>query len=232
MNYDIEFITRDKFYNLCNDILDTIRNAPDFRTIDIYRNIVDPFSAIFESLCNDISLREWIEREKTRQVQKTLQNAVGLFHQKILGSIYPWENLGTGNVVDLVNNESKIIAEIKNKFNTTKGNHKIAIYDDLDTLIKNKYIGYTAYYVAILTKKRIDRPFTPSDNRTKTHRQINENIREIDGASFYKLVTGDNDGLYRIYRNLPLVLSEILNNDSSKIIEDPLFEEFFKQAFK
>ena len=232
MSYDIEFITKDKFCNLCTEIVDIVRNTSNFDDKDFYRNIIDPFSAVFESLYNDISLKEWTEREKTRQVQKTLQNAIGLFHQKILGSVESWENLGIGNVIDLVNNKSKIIAEIKNKFNTTKGNHKTAIYDDLDMLVKNKYFGYTAYYVAILTKKRIDKPFTPSDNRTKFHRQINENIREIDGASFYKIVTGDANGLYKIYKNLPLILSEILDKDSSKVTKDPLFEQFFKQAFK
>lgn len=167
-----------------------------------------------------------------RQVQKTLQNEIGIFHQKLLGSLNNWESLGTGKVVDLVNRKDKIIAEVKNKFNTTKGNHKMEIYDDLEFLLNGEYKGFTAYYVAILTKKRFNNPFTPSDNKLKQRRAINENIREIDGASFYELATGEKDAIQKLYNILPSIISEIVNNNPDKITRDPLFEELFSKAFK
>jgi hypothetical protein len=45
-------------------------------------------------------------------------------------------------------------------------------------------------------------------------------------------VTGDEDAIYKLYRAIPEILSEILNSDNAKIISDPLFEKLFEQAFK
>lgn len=135
-------------------------------------------------------------------------------------------------MVDLINRDQRIIAEVKNKFNTTKGNHKIAIYDDLESLLNNNYKGYVAYYVSILTKKRINKFFTPSDNKTKKRRAKNKNIIEMDGKTFYQIATGDENAMYKIYKAIPDILSEILNNDNKKIVSDPLFEKLFEQAFK
>ena len=232
MTYNINFISKDRLYKLCNDIVETIKKASESKTEDLHRNIIDPFSAVFEASYAKISLQEWIEKEKIRQIQKTLQNEIGIFHQKVLGSIGSWKVLENGKVVDLINEKEKCIAEIKNKFNTTKGNHKVQIYDDFKSLLDSKYKNYTAYYVPILTRKRFNKPFTPSDNRTKTCRPESKNIREIDGASFYKMVTGDKQGLYKIYTILPSILSEILNQDTSMIIKDSLFKELFNKAFK
>ena len=247
MSYNIEFISKDTLRELCQNIINTIKHASDSKEKDLHKNILDPFSAIFEASYNNISLQEWINTEKTRQIQKTLQNAIGTFHQKILGGVGLWADLKTGGVVDLINDKQKCIAEIKNKFNTTKGNHKMAIYDDFTSLLGGKYKGYTAYYVAILSKKKINKPFTPSDNRTKTRKPINENIREIDGASFYEMVTGDKHGLYKIYKVLPIILAEVLSQNNEHITKrlissclcpkehitkDPLFEDLFHKAFK
>ncbi|WP_410520593.1 Eco47II family restriction endonuclease [Candidatus Xenohaliotis californiensis] len=40
----------------------------------------------------------------------------------------------------MVNKKKKVIAEIKNKFNTAKGNHKKDIYDDFNNLLENKLV--------------------------------------------------------------------------------------------
>jgi hypothetical protein len=192
----------------------------------LHKNIIDPFSAIFDASFKDISLSKWVEQEKSRQIQKTFQNAIGNFHQKVLGSIRGWKNLEKGNVADVLNEDKKIIAEVKNKFNTTKGNHKIAIYDDLEELITNKYKGYVGYYVAILTKKRFDRAFTPSDNKKHIRRSENEKIREIDGATFYDMATGEKDAAKKLYHALPAILADITKANKN------LFEEFFEKAFK
>jgi len=50
----------------------------------------------------------------------------------------------------------KIIAEIKNKYNTTKGADKKTLYDNLELALLNKYKGYTGYYVEIIPKGKAD----------------------------------------------------------------------------
>ena len=49
-------------------------------------------------------------------------------------------------------NYKKIIAELKNKHNTMKGDARINIYDDLEKCLKTTNKGFTGYYVEILPK--------------------------------------------------------------------------------
>ncbi|HFA48203.1 MAG TPA: Eco47II family restriction endonuclease, partial [Bacteroidetes bacterium] len=131
------------------------------------KNVIDPFSALFTMSGFDLDFQTWLNAEVTRQSQKTLQNHIGKFHQDILGSVCDFEDLGTGNIVDLVSDKNKIIAEVKNKYNTISGGKLSDLYKSLERLVmpkSSKYKGFTAYYVAIIpkNKNRYDKPFTPS----------------------------------------------------------------------
>ena len=63
----------------------------------------------------------------------------------------------------------KIVAEIKNKYNTTS-NHMVAVYDAVKSTLKiPACTDYTGYVVEIIPKgkKPYDKSYTPSDNKTK-----------------------------------------------------------------
>ncbi|KGE13515.1 Eco47II family restriction endonuclease [Sphingobacterium deserti] len=178
------------------------------------KNVLDPFSSLFQMGGFGLNYEEWRISEITRQTQKSLQNHVGDFHQNILGSVAGWENKRTGNVIDLVNADRKIVAEVKNKHNTVKGSDLVGLYDTLGNAVNQKvsvYNGYTSYYVTIIPSKavRINKPFTPSDNKKGQKRAADENIRVIDGASFYELVTGDLNALRDLFSVMPQVIADI-----------------------
>lgn len=183
---------------------------------DIYRNTLDIFSASLDSAIRGLSAEEWLIQEKQRQIQKTLQNAIGTLHQGILGTLDGVENLGVGGIVDLKSETKHFIAEIKNKHNTTKGNHKVAIYDDLAKVLSDRDDPETVgYYVEILpvNGKSYDKPFIPSDNKVGERRPINELIRQIDGQTFYEKVTGNPHALRELYELLPELCVEILQEE-------------------
>jgi hypothetical protein len=217
----LQFINDEDLFNQVERVIDVAKNASNKAEGRLFKNAIDPFSALFDSMIQGVTLEQWLEQEKARQAQKTLQNALGNFHQEILGSISGWESLGTGNVFDLRNDSLKIIAEIKNKYNTTKGNHKVAIYDDLSGQLKDNYGGYVAYYVEIIPKNKAvyNKPFVPSDNRTHKKRKSREDIRVIDGKSFYDLATGDSEAIKKLYEVLPIVISSILEKKDAKIYQ-------------
>lgn len=186
---------------------------------NLRRNTLDVFSASLESALKGITFEEWLEQEKKRQIQKTLQNDVGDLHQKILATFDDVENLGVGKILDLKSVNKKFIAEIKNKHNTTKGNHKVQIYNDMEKVLKTMPEGTIAYYVEILPKngQAYDKPFIPSDNteedKAKKRKPLNELIRQIDGRSFYAKVTGDKNALRDLYLFIPKVVVEILKEE-------------------
>lgn len=229
----LPFVTDEVLFSQVKHVITIAQSAVDGAVVKLHDSVVDPFSAIFDASRQGIGLSNWLEQEKARQIQKTLQNAMGDFHQAILGSVKGWANLGVGNVVDIKNDSRKLIAEIKNKYNTTKGNHKKVIYDDINNLLSHTYRGYTGYYVEIIPKSKhlYDNVFTPSDNETHERRPENLHIRVIDGYSFYALVTEFTDGLKMLYRVLPEVIAEIIGKDYKNIVKDPLYKELFDRAY-
>ncbi len=199
------------------------------------KNVIDPFSAMFEIAGFEMNYDSWIKNETARQAQKTLQNHIGEFHQIILGSVGHWENMKTGNVIDLVSKERKIIAEIKNKFNTISYGKLSDLYHSLDELVMHKasiYKGYTAYYVPIIPKtpERYNKEFTPSNRDKGSRCPFNENIRETDGQSFYEIVTGEENALKNLYEAIPEIIFETTGNDIALKNKDQLIM-FFSKAF-
>jgi len=199
------------------------------------KNVIDPFSAMFEIAGFEIEYNNWVKNETNRQAQKTLQNHIGDFHQTILGFSNGWENMKTGNVMDLVSKKHKIIAEIKNKHNTISGGKLADLYHSLQAQVmpkNSRYKGFTAYYVAIIPKKpkRYDILFTPSNKEEGEKCPANEKIREIDGASFYDLVSGHKNSLEELFDVLPKVIFDC--SDGKYDIKDKVkLKKFFSAAY-
>lgn len=229
----LPFIKNEDLYKQVAAVLEVAIKAKKESEDNFYKNSIDPFSALFDAMVQGVSLDSWTQQEKSRQIQKTFQNSMGTFHQEILGSFDGWKSLGVGQIVDIVNDEKKIIAEVKNKHNTTKGNHKIAIYDDIKMLQGSKYAGYTGYYVEVIpkNKKVYDKEFTPSDNKLKERRGADKMIRVVDGKTFYDMASGQNETLKRFYSVLPKVASDILGEDFKKINADEDFAELFNKTY-
>lgn len=208
--------------------------STDGDKIDLRRNTIDVFSQSIECLILDISREEWEKRELARQKQKTFQNKIGELHQRILGTLDGIQDLGTGGIVDLKG--PGFIAEIKNKHNTTKGNHKVAIYDDLANCLASSSENTIGYYVEILPKngKSYNVPFTPSDNKTKQRRPENQNIRKIDGKTFYAIVTGNPNALEELFHMLPKITYEILKEEfkQDRNISNVLSKDDFDFIYK
>lgn len=203
---------------------------------NMHKNVLDPFSAMFQMAGFDMNADAWVKAEQARQAQKSFQNHVGDFHQNVLGCVTGWDNLSVGNVVDLKSDTKKIIAEIKNKHNTVTGGSLKNVYSDLESEIMPKssiYHGYTAYFVNIIPKRitRFNCEFTPSDKATGARKHPNSQIRIIDGASFYELVTGDRDALKDLFNALPNVLNDLLKKSQLTDNEVIDLKSYFGRAY-
>ncbi len=202
---------------------------------EYHKNVIDPFSAIFQVAGFNISYDTWLISEQTRQAQKSMQNHVGTFHQTILGAVEGWDDLKVGGGMDLICEEKQIIAEIKNKYNTVTGGKlgdQYLYMEELVALKSSVYKGYTSYFVSIVPKrsKRYNTTFEPSNKKTGMKCPKNENIRQIDGASFYELVTGDANALRDPFKILPDVLENIDNFKFSAQDKEEL-SKFFEMAY-
>ncbi len=209
---DTEFEEHIKFLlGKANEGLIKAQKKPD-------RNVIDPFFAFFSMTAFKLSPVEWSHNEQLRQAGKSFENALGDFHQRLLGSINGWESLRTGGQFDVICQSRKIIAEIKNKHNTVKASDQIKTYEALDDLVNKKssrFKDFTGYYVTIIPKKpdRFDEPFTPSDRTKGKKAAAQDNVRHVDGATFYEIATGHKNVLKEIFEAIPKVV-ERLNSES------------------
>jgi hypothetical protein len=230
----VSFITDERFREIVNALLLIGEAAKIKAKQKLGRNVIDPFSMLIEMASFDLNSEQWVKSEENRQIQKSLSNDIGLLHQKILGSVPGWKDLQTGNVIDLVSHDMKIIAEIKNKHNTLKGSDKIGTYKELESLVMPKtsiYKGFKAYYVEIVpsTSNGYEKSFTPSDKKTGTPCDPNPNIIQIDGLRFYKLVTGVDDALEQVFNALPKVIKDCRSTVNMIGIDEA--KRFFKLAY-
>ena len=233
----LTWITDEKLLAALKDFAAALSRGDAKNAKNSGRNVTDPFAALFTLSFFNMDHVHWLRMEEFRKKDKTLTNALGTFHQQILGSVDGWQNLGTTAVVDLVNDDRKIIAELKNKYNTVKGSDKINIYNDLHSCIYDKvskYRGYQAYYVTIIPEKPegVLRPFVPSDNKSGTKPAEDELIMEIDGKRFYSLVTGSETALEDLFRVIPQILTSshfhLILDDKSKAVVVELFHTAFQ----
>lgn len=232
----LKWIDDNKLLTIVEQLLKKAHEAKESAMNDFGRNLIDPFSALFEISGFDIDYDTWFKSETTRQAQKTLQNHIGGFHQTILSCSVDWLDLKTGGVVDLHSEKYKIIAEVKNKYNTISGGKLSDLYFSLEDLVMPKasrYKDYTAYYVTVIPKtgKRYNKEFTPSNNKEGKKCSSNPLIREIDGASFYSLVTGHENALEELFDVLPDVILKC-SNGKYKVTDKEKLKAFFNIAYK
>ena len=233
----VNFIKDSALEDAVGFMLTAAKNGQETAKKKFSRNVIDPFAVIFEMAGFDIStVLEWEKAEQARQAQKTLGQALGDFHQKILGSIRGWENLGIGNNIDLYCPSKKLIAEVKNKHNTVTGGKLSDLYRGLDELVmpnSSKYHGHTAYYVEIIPKNgaTYDIEFVPSDRTRSKKCPANPRIRKIDGRSFYELASGKKDALPKLYAALPQVIRAVCGQSYGSD-ELKKMDKYFNAAFK
>lgn len=231
----LDFISEQKLEAAVGHLLRTAHTARVEASQKIGRNVIDPFAAMFQMAGFELDHKAWVQFELVRQAQKSLQNDIGEFHQKMLGSMEGWEDMHTGSIVDLVNHEKKIIAEVKNKYNTVSGGHLAEFHHALEAMVmpkSSRFRGYTAYFVTVIPRnpERFDEPFTPSDRMRGENCAANELIRTADGASFYDIASGQPGTLKNLYTALP----DIINRCASHGYELPDVDNlmaYFKAAF-
>lgn len=174
-------------------------------------NVIDPFSLLFDIHLTQKPVEQWIKEEIDRQAQKTLSNAIGDFHQKILGNCLGWEDLERNHHtgLDIKKSDDTIFAEIKNKYNTTNARSNEKIKEILNET-GDSYPNSTIYFVEIIRGK----PKPYDDPISK-----NEKIRIISGDKFYKLVTGEDDALKQLFKKLPDIIEQFLLNHKFNYLE-------------
>lgn len=205
MNKYLDFIDDDKLLGAIGNLYDKYVKSFDTKTLrEFNKNIIDPFKFQFDTIFlnrGDISIT--LSSEISRQSDKSISNAIGVFHQQLLGSIHGFSETPT-LPCDVKKNDETIFAEIKNKHNTMNVRSAAGVYEELEGLAKS-YPKATCYLVEIIAKKSMDEVWLQTINEKKIS---HPRIRKISADKFYELATGEKDAFKELCEVLPIAIND------------------------
>ena len=178
-----------------------------------YANKVDTIKLTFDAKFNGIDEENLIQAEILRQIDKSTNNSIGTFHEQILGGIAGFE-VGKLSGFDVKAHDDTLFADIKNKHNTMNSSSAEALFQKL-ARYADDYKKSKCYWVQILAKNSFNENWRGEINGKE---YSHSRVFKISGDQFYALLSGQNDALFQLYKNLPIAINDYLNatkNDKS-----------------
>lgn len=170
-----------------------------------YANKVDTIKLTFDAKFNSISEEDLIQSEILRQIDKSINNSIGTFHEQVLCGIEGFE-IGNLSGFDVKANDDTLFADIKNKHNTMNSSSSEALFQKL-ARYANDYKQAKCYWVQVLAKNSFNELWKGEINSKEyTHSRV----YKISGDQFYALLSGKEDALFQLYKALPKVIQDYL----------------------
>ena len=176
-----------------------------------YKNKIDTIKLTFDSKFNDLDEKTLIKTEINRQIDKSINNSIGTFHEQILGGIKGYE-MGNLSGFDIKANNNSLFADIKNKHNTMNSSSAESLFQKLSKYA-DTYKQAKCYWVQILAKNSFNEKwFGEINGKEYSHSRV----YKISGDQFYKLLSGNENALFELYKVLPKAISDYLSNQKDE----------------
>ncbi len=205
-NKYLDYITDQHFMNCISNLHSSYTKAKaDICKKKFYKNKVDTIKLTFDSKFNKIKEEGIIEAEILRQIDKSINNSIGTFHEQILGGIKGFES-GNLSGYDIKSIDNTLFADIKNKHNTMNSSSAESLFQKLahyaDTYKKSK-----CFWVQIFAKNSFNEKWAGEINGKE---YSHSRVYKISGDQFYALLSGKDDALFQLYKALPKAIEDYL----------------------
>ena len=170
-----------------------------------YGNKIDIFKLSFDKGFNEIDEETLIQNEILRQMDKSINNSIGTFHEEILGGIPGFES-GKLSGYDIKAVDDSLFADIKNKHNTMNSSAAESVYQKLKHYA-DTYKKANCYWVQILAKDSFNELWRGDINGKE---YSHSRVYKISGDQFYALLTEQEDALLQLYKALPIAIKDYL----------------------
>ena len=199
-------------------------------------NLIDPIKFLFDKNIYGLSWEELIKSEIFRQRDKSNNNSIGYFHQKIFqyiaGCTVPksgWDVIfkKEGGIELDGDKVGTIYVEMKNKHNTMNSAASAKTYMKMQAqLLRDD--NCACFLVEVIAKKSQNISWTISlDGQRQRHKRI----RRVSIDEFYKIVTGEEDSFYQMSMSLPIAIKKLIEEiDKLKVPKDTAFTELKDNA--
>lgn len=204
--YNLDFISDTDLYNHVRETVLQYRRSISLKEFN--QNIIDPIKLTFDSKIYGQDIRQTIESECIRQIDKTNNNRIGYFHQylfKYAGNGWEVPQNGKDGGFDIFNNEKKIYAIFRHKPKDLMKKEKIAL------LIK-------CYYKILMNKNSYCYMVDMSNNRNSDemwkvtidgYDYFTEHLRIISIDRFYEIGFNRKNAYWKLCEKLPYILNDI-----------------------
>ena len=243
MSWELSFISEKDFTNHVKDTIDKYgEKLESFDIVRFNKNIVDPIKMIFDKTVYQTSWDEIVGNEIFRQRDKSNNNDIGYFHQRIFqyinnchvpdnGTEGGWDvifqvpegiTLPEGDVVHTV------YVEMKNKHNTMNSAAAGKTYIKMQSQLLDDDDCACFLVEAIAKKSQNIKWSTTVDGKSVSHKKIRrDRIKQI-----YTHVTGQEDAFYKMCMVLPKVIEKVVNEggEDVKVPHDSVMSELRRIA--
>lgn len=222
-NKYVNFITDEHLLSCIKELHQSyLRAKKNITKSKFYKNKIDTIKLTFDSKFNGIDEKELIETEILRQIDKSINNSIGTFHEQILGGINGYE-VGNLSGFDIKAENDTLFADIKNKHNTMNSSSAEALFQKL-ARYADDYKQAKCYWVQILAKNSFNEHWKGDINGKE---YSHSRVFKISGDQFYALLSGDENAFYNLYKALPTAIDDYLKSikASTKQKEDSALKE-------
>ena len=243
MSWELSFISEKDFTNHVKDTIDKYgEKLESFDIVRFNKNIVDPIKMIFDKTVYQTSWDEIVGNEIFRQRDKSNNNDIGYFHQRVFqyinnchvpdnGTEGGWDvifqvpegiTLPEGDVVHTV------YVEMKNKHNTMNSAAAGKTYIKMQSQLLDDDDCACFLVEAIAKKSQNIKWSTTVDGKSVSHKKI----RRVSLDQFYALVTRQEDAFYKMCMVLPKVIEKVVNEggEDVKVPHDSVMSELRRIA--
>lgn len=194
-------------------------------------NIVDPIKLIFDKMVYQSSWEEIVKNEIFRQRDKSNNNDIGYFHQRmfqyIANCVVPDEGWDViyRNPDGIRTSEGEIVhtvyVEMKNKHNTMNSASSAKTYMKCQNQLLEDDDCICCLVEAIAKHSQDIKWVASVDGRKLQHKRI----RRVSMDKFYELVTGDPHAFYKMCLVLPEVIESVIANAEITVPNDTVIPE-------
>lgn len=212
-NKYVNFISDDHLLECIGNLHKAYLNAKNnINKKKFYSNKVDTIKLTFDSKFNNIDEESLIQSEILRQIDKSINNSIGTFHEQILGGIKGFE-VGNLSGFDIKAKDNTLFADIKNKHNTMNSSAAEALFQKL-ARYANDFKKAKCYWVQILAKGSFCELWSGDINGKE---YSHSRVYKISGDQFYTLLTGQQDAIFQLYKVLPIAINDYLKSADQNV---------------
>lgn len=200
------------------------------------KNLIDPVKLIFDRTVYRYSWEDIIRSEISRQRDKSNNNDIGYFHQRIFqyiancevppnGEQGGWDVIYRNPDGVLIPDAGKvhtIYVEMKNKHNTMNSASAGKTFTKMQKQILDDD-DCACFLVEVIAQRSQNIKWETSVDRKKVGHKL---IRRVSIDQFYSLVTGEEDAFFKMCMVLPRVIEKVVASmDDFKISRDTVYDE-------